>query len=163
MKKIIYLVVVIAILFNIIFILQPATASPVNLVVNGDFELPEVTNSSKWQIFPSNEVPGWTVEWAGEYSGAPAIANLELHEGVLMPAYDGDQSVEMDTDWTSANNEQASVKIYQDIETCAGGEYTLSYAWSPRPGHNDNAIEVYWNGSLVASHSGSTSGWNLEI
>lgn len=159
MKKIIITIISLALLF----IVQPTTATPTNLVVNGDFELPEVTNSSKWQIFPSDEVPGWTVEWAGVYPEAPATANLELHEGVLMPAYDGDQSVEMDTDWSSANGEPASVKIYQDIETCAGGEYTLSYAWSPRPGHNDNAMKVYWGESLVGNHSGSASGWNLEI
>jgi len=133
-----------------------------NLVVNGDFETPEVTNSSKWQIFPSNAVPGWTVEWAGVYPGAPDPANLELHEGVLMSAYSGDQSVEMDTDWKSASGEPASVKIYQDIPTCVGPTYTLEYAWSPRPGHSDNEMEVYWGGALLDTHSGSTSGWTLE-
>ncbi|MBZ9571925.1 DUF642 domain-containing protein [Patescibacteria group bacterium] len=158
MKKIILAIISATLLFTI----QSTLATPTNLVVNGDFETPEVTNSSKWQVFSSDAVPGWTVEWAAEYSGAPDPANLELHEGVLMSAYDGDQSVEMDTDWSSANGEPASVKIYQDIETCVGGEYTLSYAWSPRPRHNNNAMEVYWNGSLVGSHSGSTSGWNLE-
>lgn len=155
-------VVLVVVVAGIYF--QPATASPLNLVNNGDFETPEVTNSSKWQIFSSDDVPAWTVEWAGEY-GAPTPANLELHEGVLKPAYSGDQSVEMDTDWSSANGEPASVKIYQDIQTCVGPTYTLSYVWFPRPGHGDNAMEVYWGGTLVGNHSDSTSGsdWNLEL
>ena len=133
-----------------------------NLVTNGDFEEPLVESSQKWEIFSSDEVPGWVVEWAGEYSGAPETANLELHRGVLMEAYSNDQSAELDTDWTSANGEQASVRIYQDIETCEGGEYTLSYAWSPRPNHADNEIEVYWGEDVLASHSGSDAGWTVE-
>ena len=155
MKKTLYLLVIFAIMA------LPANAA--NLVVNGDFEAPEVESSAKWEVFPSGtEGLGWTVEWVGTYSGAPAIANLELHEGVLMSAHDGDQSAELDTDWTSANGEQASVKIYQDITTCVGGEYTLSYAWSPRPNHSDNEMEVYWGGILKRTHSGSTSGWQVE-
>ncbi|MBD3208237.1 MAG: hypothetical protein GF370_02175, partial [Candidatus Nealsonbacteria bacterium] len=40
-----------------------------NLVINGDFEEPLVESSQKWEIFSSDEVPGWIVEWAGDYSG----------------------------------------------------------------------------------------------
>ncbi len=154
------LLATLAIIPLVLLLAVPARGTD-NLVVNGDFEEPEVTNSSKWQVFSSDVVPGWTVEWAGEY-GAPTPANLELHEGVLMPAYNGDQSVEMDTDWSSANGEPASVKIYQDIPTCVGATYELEYAWSPRPRHSDNEMEVYWGGDLVDTHSGSTSGWTLE-
>ena len=155
MKKILYL--------SIAFAIMALPANAANLVENGDFELPEVTNSSKWQLFDSGTTGmGWTVGWVGTYPEAPVPASLELHEGVLMAAYDGDQSTELDTDWGGIPGNLASVKIYQDIPTCVGPTYTLSYAWSPRPGHSDNAIEVYWEGGLLDSHSGSTSGWILE-
>lgn len=165
MKKIICLLVAVAVIFGTVS-LHPVTASPDNLVVNGDFEYPVVTASQKWDIYDSGTAGlGWTVEWAGAYSGAPSIAKLELHRGVLGPANTGFQYAELDTDWGYANNEQASVKIYQDIETCVGGEYTLSYAWSPRPRHNNNGLKVYWGGILENTHSGSGSSnpvWHIE-
>jgi len=140
-------------------------------VINGDFEAPVVTHSSGWNIFPSGTPGlGWTVEWASSYAGAPTPANLELHHGVngWLP-YDGDQHAELDTDWGGPGHpqsgEQASVKIYQDIDTCPGRTYTLSYAWSPRPGHGNNKLEVYWDGSLIATHSGAggaNTNWTLE-
>src|SRR4030043_159612 len=135
----------------------------VELLTNGDFEFPEVTNTSKWQIFPSGTFPGWSAEWAEEHSGAPDPANIELHEGVLMPAYSGDQSTELDSDWAIAGSGNfASLRLFQDIPTLAGVTYTLQYAWSPRPLHTNNIVEVYWDGVLVKTHSGATSGWTLE-
>lgn len=136
-------------------------------VVNGDFEAPIVNQPTyKWDIFDSGTTGlGWTVEWydgSTSYGGQtrPEPAHLELHRGVNnWSSYNGTQHAELDTDWDGPggglNNEPASVKIYQDIATCPGRTYTLSYAWSPRPGHGDNELDVYWNGSSIATHSGS--------
>jgi hypothetical protein len=141
------------------------------VLVNGDFETPGVAASEGWDIYDSGTGGlGWTVEWASSYGGAPFPAHLELHNGVngWLP-YEGSQHAELDTDWGGPGHPQsgepASVKIYQDINTCAGWTYTLQYAWSPRPGHGDNAIDVYWNGTCIASHSGSggaNTSWTLE-
>jgi hypothetical protein len=52
------------------------------------------------------------------------------------------------------------VAIYQDIPTIENGVYTLSYAWRSRT--NNDAMEVYWNGTLLDTHSGGTGGWTVE-
>jgi predicted ribosomally synthesized peptide with SipW-like signal peptide len=134
----------------------------VNYVQNGSFENPEVTHSTKWDIFPSG-YSGliWTVEWRSDvpstYKGwtRPNPALQELHEGVLGSAYDGDQYTELDSDWNghngNLNNEPASTKIYQDIATVPGQKYQLRFAFSPRPNtvNTQNKLEVKWNGVIV--------------
>lgn len=146
---------------------------PEPVLVNGGFETPVVTTSQGWNIYASGtENLGWTVEWMGSYIGAPAIANLELHKAgvgeipATWTAFAGSQYAELDTDWDGPggglNNEQASVKIYQDISTC-GQTFTLKYAWSPRPGHADNKLEVWWKGDKIAEHEASGAGNNSTV
>jgi len=141
-------------------------------VINGGFESPVVTTSQGWNIYDSGtEGLGWTVEWydgSTSYGGQtrPEPAHLELHKsGTIVSSYEGDQYAELDTDWDGPggglNGEPASVKIYQDLDTCPDQEYTLTYAWSPRGGYLSK-LEVYWDGDLVTTHEGSTSGWTLE-
>jgi hypothetical protein len=141
-------------------------ASPV--INNSDFETPTVTAAQKWDIFDDGTTGlGWTVEWydgSTSYGGQtrPNPAHLELHRGVngWLP-HSGDQYAELDTDWDGPsgglNNEPASVKITQDLETTIGCEYTLTYWWSPRPNHADNSIDAYVDGTVKKSHSGSGS------
>ena len=146
-----------------------------NLVVNGGFEAPAVTHSLGWDIYDSGTPGlGWTVDWwagAPTYNGVtrPTPAHLELHRSVNGWAHaEGAQHAELDTDWDGPggglNNEPASVSLYQDLPT-QNGIYTLRYAWSPRPNHANNALEVYWGGVKVAEHSGAGGGatsWTLE-
>ncbi|MCX6764458.1 MAG: SipW-dependent-type signal peptide-containing protein [Candidatus Nealsonbacteria bacterium] len=126
----------------------------VNLIQNGSFEVPEVTDPAKWEIFQSG-ASGliWTVEWAGSqtsYGGydRPAPALVEYHEGVLGNAQDGDQYAELDSDWFGPNHplngEPALVKIYQNIPTTPGAKYKLHYYFSPRPntGSGENILNV---------------------
>ncbi|GEM_PF-3352109 len=141
-------------------------------VINGGFEAPVVTTSQGWNIYDSGTPDlGWTVEWydgdtSYDTSTRPEPAHLELHKsGTVVSSYEGDQYAELDTDWDGPggglNGEPASVKIYQDLDTCPGEQYTLTYAWSPRGGYLSK-LEVYWGGELVNSHEeGSTSGWTL--
>ncbi len=122
-----------------------------NLVVNGGFETPVVTNGSGWDIYNDGTSGlGWDVAWRSGLVGTPTIPKLELHRGVngWVPE-EGSQYAELDTDWGYANNEQASVVISQEIATIPGQYYELSYAYSPRPGtdYEDNIIRVYINGS----------------
>jgi len=146
-----------------VVILAKGGQCPEPLVINGDFEAPMVMTPEGWDVFPSGTPGlGWMVEWVMPDPAAPQIANLELQRGVSgWTSYDGAQHVELDSDWEGpdgAFGQPASVRIYQDVCTKPGRTYTLSYAWSPRPGYPDNVLEVYWNGSIVATHSGSGSG-----
>jgi len=135
-------------------------------VINGGFELPVVTAGAGWDIYPLGTAGlGWTVEWADTYTDAPATANLELHKsGTVVDAYEGAQYAELDTDWegpsSTSSGEEASVKIYQDLETCPGVSYTLTYAWHPR--NTVSMMKVYWNDVEVASHGGSPASWTTE-
>ncbi len=132
-----------------------------NLILNGSFEVPEVTHNAQWQIFP-NGTTGleWTVEWAGSettYNGQnrPDPSLVEYHEGVLGSAQDGDQYAELDSDWFGPDNplngEPALVKIHQFIPTTPGQKYKLHYYFAPRPntGDGENIMYVNIDGNLV--------------
>ena len=105
-----------------------------NLVVNGSFEAPVVTQASKWDAFAVGTAGlEWAAEWVGgsdTYQGhtRPEPALVELHKGIWTP-YDGAQYTELDSDWTGPvngyNGEPASVKISQTLATCAGGKYEI--------------------------------------
>jgi len=115
-----------------------------NLIKNGGFEVPEVTNAAKWEIFP-NGYSGleWAVDWESGQSTTyqsqtrPEAALTEYHEDVMGPAQEGNQYAELDSDWFGPNNslngEPALIKIYQNIGTVSGTKYTLHYWYSPRP------------------------------
>jgi len=113
-----------------------------DLVCNGSFEVPEVTDPAKWQLFP-NGYQGlcWVVEWEStqttyQNQTRPEPALTEYHENVAAGwlAQDGDQYTELDSDWfgpnNSTNGEPASVKIYQDIQTIPGKNYDISFWFS---------------------------------
>ncbi|MBN2585511.1 hypothetical protein JXA59_02590 [Patescibacteria group bacterium] len=138
---------------------SPAQAAT-NLVSNGSFETPEVTDPANWDIFSS--VPNWTVEWVDDIlgtEGLPRTPFMELQRDPLnsWSTHDteeaGMQWTEMDSDWDGPggqyNGEPASVKIYQDIDTDASKLYKLSFWVAPRPGHgtDDCSIEVHWGGA----------------
>ena len=115
----------------------PVLASAANLVTNGSFEADAMPNGS-WSIF--SNLTGWT--------GTP---NIELRDNVAGAAYDGLNFVELDT--------YANSGMFQDVATTTGAHYTLSFAYSPRPGTgNTNDINVLWNGSLVQALAGSNFG-----
>jgi hypothetical protein len=143
---------------------------PEILLENGGFEAPDVADNN-WAIFASGtEDLGWTVEWFGgseSFGGynRPAIALLEIHDdvvgGVGINAYEGNQYAELDTDWGVASNEPASVRIYQDVCTYPGAEYSLEYAWKAR--NSNSMMKVYWDGTQVdGTYSGTSSDWNDE-
>ncbi|MDO8728425.1 MAG: SipW-dependent-type signal peptide-containing protein [bacterium] len=140
----------------------------VDLLIDGRFETPEVPGSGQWDVFAS-VAGGWTVEWRGDIPASfglqtrPVIANLELHEGVLGAAFEGDQYAELDTDWggpsDSGNGEPASVSIYRNFATVPGANYTLKYHFSPRPNTvaADNNLEVKVEGTSLDT-TGPTAG-----
>jgi len=144
-----------------------------NLVHNISFEAPVVATPQLWDIYPS-PVGGWNVDWRADVPATynsvnrPTPANLEYHRGVLGLAYEGQQYVELDSDWDGPsgglNNEPASVTIYQNIPTTAGNNYKLRFAFAPRPNTpaNNNRLEVKWGGNVVWD-SGTVAGGGGSI
>lgn len=130
--------------------LKTASVCNTELVLNGDFELPEVVVSDKWDIFQSGTTGmGWSVEWVRNTGDRPFPANMELHEGVNgWNAHSTNQYTELDSDWggpsSGQSGEDASVKLYQDLITKVGSTYTVSFWTSPRPNISaaDNKIQV---------------------
>lgn len=139
---------------------EPEEICGINKIANGGFEMPIVTQSAKWDIFPSGTPGlGWLVDWMGSVPASfggftkPLLANLELQRGVngWLPQ-EGSQYAELDSDWNgpasgNLNNEPASTTIYQDIATTPGKTYHVSFWFSPRPGtgSDENALEFNWN------------------
>jgi hypothetical protein len=119
------------------------SATAANLVVNGSFESGAVGSTSDWDIYESIE--GW------QLSRGPAI---ELQRDVLgWDAYDGEEYLELDSDIDgpdgTINNDDASSAVFQDVATTPATLYELTFAFSARPGVEDNALEIWWEGNLI--------------
>ena len=111
----------------------PISTASAEFVVNGGFEAPAISNPS-FSTFQS--IPGWTTAFG---------PGIEIQNHVAGSPFEGNQFVELDS---SANS-----GMYQDLATTVGQLYSLSFAYSPRPGiaANSNGIDVLWGGALVSS------------
>lgn len=150
----------------------PLCEPGVELLENGNFEFPVVTNSAKWDIFPSGTSGlGWVVEWFGgaatfNSQNRPLVANAELQKHSLngWNAVGGvGQWTELDSDWVgpsgSLNGEPGSVSLSQTVLTEIGETYTFSFDFSPRPNTaaGQNEVEVLVN-NVVIGTVGPTAG-----
>lgn len=120
-----------------------AQAQVQNLVVNGGFEATTQANGT-WNIYAN--LPGWT----------GGVGGIELRNNVAGTAFEGRNFIELDTTGNSS--------ISQSINTTAGGQYVLSFAYSPRPGVSaaSNPIEALWNGNslgVFTAAGGSANNW----
>jgi hypothetical protein len=111
--------------------------SAANIVVNGGFENPAVPTGS-FTLFPA--IPGWTL------ASGPSI---EIQNHAAGSPFEGQQLLELDSD--------ANSSVYQDLVTTPIS-YTLSFAFSPRPGVAVNSMQVFWNGSLLDTLNASGTG-----
>ncbi|MBU1092299.1 hypothetical protein KJ836_01320 [Patescibacteria group bacterium] len=136
--------------------------SEANIITNGSFEDPIVTNGANWDIFgPEAFIPGWQAEWRadvptvwGDFQRPPA--QIELQKGVSdWLAKDGNQLAELDTDWVGPggplNGEPASIHLWQDLSTVLGAQYEIKFWTSPRPsvGSTDNITEAKWGDTVL--------------
>jgi hypothetical protein len=132
------------------------------LISNGGFEAPLVTNPAGWDIF-YNGTGGleWNVEWmATPESKGINVASLELQRNATGPSAEGDQYAELDGDLYGPGDSLegvggASVKISQMISTIPGEKYNLTFAFSPRAGTNasNNVLEARVNGEVLGTIS----------
>jgi len=136
--------------------------SGVNLLGNGSFESPIITNEYGWDVFDSL-VGGlaWMVDWVTPSAEAPTIPKLEL-QGGYYSASNGVQYAELDSNWSTAPGtpyagEDARVKISQSVSTISGQQYELAFDFSalPNSGSDNNAVEIVINGNLIYTESAS--------
>jgi hypothetical protein len=133
----------------------------VNLIQNGSFENPVITNTSNWDIYPNGNGTDWNVVWQPG-SGNASVANIEIQK--IFSAQDGDQYVELDSDFDGPtgiiNNEAASSLISQTINTIPGQTYTLKFYLAARPSsdHTDTSVTVYVDGNVLDSSFNTSSG-----
>jgi cysteine-rich repeat protein len=146
----------------------------VNMLSNGDFEAPVVTNAIKWDIFTKfSPFIGWIPQWLGstttyDQDTRPDLANIELHRGVNgWSSASGDQHTELDSDWMGpqddTSGEPASLAISQNVMTIPGYEYQIQFSYSPRPGivASDNLMEFNFglNSEIYGSLFSSVTNW----
>ena len=97
---------------------------------------------------------------AGSLLGARASNSIAAVNGWL-PA-EGQQYIELDSDIDGPggplHGEAASSAVYQDLPTVVGLVYELTFAFSPRPGVADNALDISWGGAPVDVLTANGSG-----
>lgn len=131
-----------------------APASAFNLVTNGSFENSPTLNDGGWGTYDS--IQGWT---------ATAGGKIEVQRGAAGKAYDGKQLVELDSHNYDKN--APVLGLFQDIATKAGQMYTLSFAYSARPGvaAPENVFSVLFGDTfkqqIQAGAGGSQTNWNI--
>ncbi|MEH2003914.1 PEP-CTERM sorting domain-containing protein [Nostoc sp.] len=112
---------------------KPAAA--VSIVTNGGFEQPAIASGS---FTIQNPIPGWSLT-----SDSAPDAGIEVQNNVAGSPYEGNQFVELDGNAVSG--------IFQNLATTVGQTYKLEFAFSPRPGVEDNRLNVLWGGNTVAN------------
>ncbi|MCE9578511.1 MAG: hypothetical protein K8W52_35620 [Deltaproteobacteria bacterium] len=115
-------------------------ARPVNVVVNGSFELPALDDGT-WNVF--EEIRGWRT------AAGPGI---EIQRGVAGSPLDGAQHVELDS--------HASSAMYQILDTQPDHRYLITYWVSPRPGTaaSDNRLALSWDGAVIDRYAATDVG-----
>jgi len=130
----------------------PVCEAEVDLLTNGSFEDPVVTNSGLWQKFPS--VTGWLIQKVADLTAT----TLEIHKGWSgNQAAAGLQYVELDGDH--------STQVSQTVAVIPGETYDLSWAFAPRQNiaAEQNQLGVYVDGVQVESDGPSSIGTALTI
>ncbi|MCP5082216.1 MAG: tandem-95 repeat protein, partial [Alphaproteobacteria bacterium] len=107
---------------------------------------PSATVDADGFAFPTFE--GWD---------APAGKMIEIRN-FETSTVGGNWHIEIDDDPSGTFADAG--EIFQEFETAAGANYTLSFDWSPRPGFSAtiNTIEIVWDGQVVAVVSRDGSG-----
>lgn len=136
----------------------PTCDPEVNLIENGGFEAPAV---SSWSIISFGEsLLKWLGDWVNPHDDSASLG-LELQNNVAGTPSEGNQLAELDG--------YHPVKIYQNITTIPGKDYTLTFKYSPRPGTalGNNVLEIRKDGVALGEQisrgsEASDTEWTTE-
>jgi hypothetical protein len=131
-------------------------AAGVNLLVNGEFEIPSLALGTYQTIGPGVEPAGfgWTI-----FSGNVDVERLPIYPFVQYAAFEGGQSLDL-------NGTQRGF-LFQDFPTLPGSTYALSLAYADNPFEGGVSSAAFTmtdpvsNGLLLymaISHGSSTNG-----
>jgi Protein of unknown function (DUF642) len=112
-----------------------------NLLLNGSFEDPVVTNPNLWDTFAS--ITGWT-----------STNGIELWHGILNGPSLGLQNAELDTNGNST--------ISQSVATIPGATYELRFDFAARSDASsaaDNSVKAMADTTTVVNHSTANTNW----
>ena len=127
-------------------------------IVNGSFEshtldrqldeeAGEIVDRGHYGVV--REIEGWRTE-----DGSPGM-ELQLGRFGLVRSQEGEARVELQ----SSGESQPNVTIYQEVESRAGVDYTLTFHYHPRMAQQgDNLMKVTWEGEdvvVVDGHQGA--------
>ena len=153
------------------------SASPINLIQNGSFESPAINNGT-WTVMPGkNYLDAKNTKKSTKYMAywdTDLTSGVEVRNHVAGVAQDGNNFIELDTHFGKFNRAtfdnngigtSTNSWISQAVDTDAGHIYHLSYWFSPRGGvaSASNDINVYWNGSLLTTNTGSGLGQSGNV
>jgi hypothetical protein len=131
-------------------------------VTNGGFEDDEVAGVNGWAIFATPA--GWLQQ---AFSGVPDPGDpqgLELQEENLFAG--GDAQAAAGDQWAELDAYYPLKIIAQSVPACETGKYVLRYAWSPRPGVAQNALQVAFEGQTWSHAADGTANtttlWTYE-
>ncbi|SMF56763.1 hypothetical protein [Pseudobacteriovorax antillogorgiicola] len=149
-------------------VLLPA-AQEGNHVENGSFEATDLGGSS-WNIFTSEQVPAWNIEWnhseACDGNRAPSVEIQKAFVlGRSIDAADGNQYLELDSDCKGRGSKKTTVTMSQIINTIPGRTYEISFAFRARPGNRGNqALAVNFGDTEVYAEENipNTQDWLFE-
>lgn len=128
-------------------------------VINGGFESPIPDGS--WDIFPEDEVPGWTIEWTDSDAacGGDREPLLEIQKsGTVVAAFEGSQYAELDTDCQPTADVATNVRISQDLGLAAG-HYSLEFAWQQRTNADRMLVNAGSESSTYGMDGNAQNGW----
>jgi len=172
------------------FIIVPiAAAADVELIVNGSFEEPVVTNPRGWTTYYGQNytggpdcppgkptcndgdlVPGWSAIWTDTLGfDIPEPGRIELQSDRFLPliancpAKLGFQKAELDSHHRLLSNDN-NVTIYQFPKTCPGLRYTFKYSWKGRLDilHGSD-LDVLIDDVILHEHRAFDIFWSNEV
>jgi hypothetical protein len=113
---------------------MPFASANADIIVNGHFEQPRVTNGGGYIFFKN--IPGWT---------STLGHGIEIQRNAAGASFDGYQHVELDS-YSNSN-------MIQTVSTIPNVSYVLSVAYSPHPGKPlaTNSIQVLFNNVLIGT------------
>jgi uncharacterized protein DUF642/PEP-CTERM motif-containing protein len=128
-----------------------------NIVVNGGFETPVVTDFYFDTYSAGQSFTGWTVG-----QGSVALYTDQYNPALSDVPYQGNQALQL-------NTQGGNGSIYQDLVTTPGTTYELSIAFASNPfASGSGSMDVAWGSATVASLSAAPShdftnlGWVVE-